>query len=302
MTTTAQEVASFCVLHFAAHADPIAADFPILGPNKLSDLSKGGVAFCGQAAATTPEAQTVPEGALLIAPRDHRVSSGTVLRVDNPRFVFAKVAARFFVPPATPGVHPTAIVHPLALVHPTATVGAFCFVGPRCEIGERTVIHHHVVLAKDVLIGTDCVVMSHSVLGEDGFGIEYDQDGNQFRLPHLGGVRIGNHVEIGNFNAVVAGTIRATTIGDYTMFDNMVHVAHNVQIGRNCQFRACAEISGSVKIGNEVIIAPNASITDGVSIGDGAFIGIGAAVTRSVAARTVAAGVPAKPIRKITDE
>jgi UDP-3-O-[3-hydroxymyristoyl] glucosamine N-acyltransferase len=103
-------------------------------------------------------------------------------------------------------------------------------------------------------------------------------------------------------NSIAAGTINPTIIGDYTKTDNLVHIAHNVQIGRYCQIAACAEISGSVTIGDRVWLSPNISIMQKVFIGAGALVGMGAVVTKSVSENTVVAGVPAKAIRKTKQE
>lgn len=145
------------------------------------------------------------------------------------------------------------------------------------------------------------MILSHSVIGEDGFGVETDDAGNLFNIPHIGGVEIGANVQIGSLNSIASGTIQPTVIADYTKTDNLVHIAHNVHIGKNCQITACAEISGSVIIGDRVWLAPNASVMQKITIGDGALVGLGAAVTKSVAPNNVVAGNPAKFIRTLKD-
>ncbi len=219
------------------------------------------------------------------------------IRVDNPRLAFAQIAEHFFSSKPIPGIHRTAIVDETANIDPSASIGPYCVIGPRCSVGANAVLHTHVTLAKDVHVGKECVLWSHCVIGEDGFGIEKVPGQLQKRLPHFGGVILGRGVHIGNFSAIVGGTVEPTRIGDGTMIDNLVHIAHNVQTGMNCQIIACAEVSGSVRIHDNVTIAPNASVIQKIEIGENSLLGIGAVATKSIPSNVVSAGIPAKVIR-----
>ncbi|WP_081620351.1 hypothetical protein [Ancylobacter sp. FA202] len=298
---SSKKIAEFCMRKFGATLIGEAGEFSVRRVCTSNALVEGGIAFT-KTAPSEAASGLVPRGSVLLAPAGSSVvpdSEGLLILVDNPRLAFAQVAAEFFVASSFSGIHPTSIIHPSARIDETATIGEYSIIGPDCVVGPGSVIHRHVVFSRNVTIGRNCVIFSHAVLGEDGFGVETDTNGNLFRMPHLGGVVVGDFVQIGNFTAVASGTIEPTTIGDYTMIDNLVHVAHNVRIGRNCQIIACSEISGSVTIGDRAWVAPNAAILQKLEIGAGAVVGLGAAVTKSVEPNTVVAGVPARLIKRL---
>lgn len=293
------KIASFAKEELGASVSSHKTDFEVTGVSALASWNDGFIAFCKDVDIAVLTKAKDRECAALIIPIDAEVPGCPNIRTENPRYCFAKIVAKFFVEKPAPGVHATAYVDPRSFVESTATVGPYCTIGPNVAIGARTVLHNHVAVAQNVEIGEDCVLWSHCVIGEDGFGVEADKVGNLIRIPHIGGVKIGNRVHIGNFTSVVGGTLDPTVIEDGAMIDNLVHIAHNAWIGENCQIIACAEISGSVKIGRNAWIAPNASIIQKVEIGENSIIGIGAAVTQSIPANVIAAGVPAKVIRNL---
>ena len=149
---------------------------------------------------------------------------------------------------------------------------------------------------KQNIQGVD-IILSNTVIGQAGFGVETAQDGSTLRIPHIGGVRIGDHVQLGSLNSVAAGTLAPTTIDAHVQTDNLVHIAHNVQVGEGALITACAEISGSVTIGAGAWLGPNCSIMQKVSIGNNAMIGIGAVVTKSIPDNRIASGNPARVLR-----
>lgn len=302
MTVFLSQITAFASKHLGADIDNVVDDFEVQGITTKYSLRDGHLAFSHVFDADLLTRASQMSKTVLIFPKGGPNAGPPCVRVDNPRLAFAKIIEAFFVPKPMPGIHPTAVVDSDAQISPTATVGAFCVIGPRCKIGANTVLHKHVVLSKDITIGADCVLWSHCVLGEDGFGIERTQAGLQKRLPHLGGVVLGDGIQIGNFTSIVAGTIEPTRIGDGTMIDNLVHIAHNVQIGKNCQVIACAEVSGSVILHDNTTIAPNATVIQKVEIGESSLVGLGAVVTKSVPANVVVAGVPAKVIRTLSQD
>lgn len=184
-------------------------------------------------------------------------------------------------------------------IHPSVRVGKNVVIEDGCVVGEGTVIAHNVVLHSGTRIGKFCKINSGAIIGGDGFGFERMADGTPLKFPHLGGVLIGDKVEIGALNSVARGTLSDTIISDFVKTDNLVHIAHNCKIGPSSLITACAELSGGVVLGKEVWIGPNASIMQKVSIGDGALVGLGAVVTKSIPEFTVFAGNPAKKIRDI---
>ena len=169
---------------------------------------------------------------------------------------------------------------------------------PGPKLGEwQTEIRFNAEIAEHVIIGNNCLIKSGACIGQEGFGFEIDEDGHPLRIPHLGRVVIGNHVEIGCNTVIARGTIGDTVIHDYVKIDDSVFVAHNVEIGENTLVIAKAEISGSVKIARNCWIGASACIREHITVGDGALVGMGAVVVKDVEPGSVVVGNPARKIR-----
>ena len=238
-------------------------------------------------------------GVILIVPREMGGAfPGSHIAVDAPRRAFAVALDAFFATKPVPGVAPTARIAPDAILGENVTIGEYVVVGPGCQIGNNTEIRHHVTIGPRVRIGSHCLIRSNSVIGEEGFGIDTDEFGNNIRIPHIGSVIIGDHVEVGALCTVCSGTVNPTILGDYVKTDDHVHIAHNVAIGRNTILTACAELSGSMTIGEGVWIGPNSSFMHGISIGDRAFIGLGAVVTKDCQPNGLYTGAPARLVKE----
>jgi len=173
------------------------------------------------------------------------------------------------------------------------------FIDHDVKIGDNCIIRSGAIIRSRVQIGNNVTIRENTVVGGPGFGIEKDEDGNNLRIPHLGGVIINSNVEIGALNTVVAGTIEPTVIGEYVKTDDHVHIAHNCYIGKNTTITACVEISGSVFIGENCMIGPNSSIMNGIKIGNNTLVGLGSVVTKTVAKNKIVAGNPADLIENI---
>ncbi|CDL84451.1 UDP-3-O-(3-hydroxymyristoyl)glucosamine N-acyltransferase [Xenorhabdus cabanillasii] len=184
-------------------------------------------------------------------------------------------------------------------ISPTASIGHNSIIEDGCIIYENVKIEHNVVIHSGTIIGAHSRIRANSSIGGDGFGFERKSDGVPIRFPHLGGVIIGENVEVGSNTCIARGTLSNTIIGDHVKIDNLVHIAHNCHIGKGTFITACAEISGGVTIGNNSWIGPNTSIIQKKNIGDNSLIGIGAVLTKDVPECTVFAGNPAKKIREI---
>jgi UDP-3-O-[3-hydroxymyristoyl] glucosamine N-acyltransferase len=171
-----------------------------------------------------------------------------------------------------------------------------CYIGKEVEIGEESIISHNVTILEKVTIGKRVKIYPNTVIGGPGFAYLTEKE-KHIHIPHKGKVIIEDEVEIGVLCSIDRALVGATVIKKGTKIDNMVHIAHNVVVGKNSIIVAQAGIAGSVKIGDNVIIGGQAGITDHITIGKGAKIGGQAGVTKDVPSKVVVCGYPARPRR-----
>lgn len=214
----------------------------------------------------------------------------------DPKEVFFMILTAFFQTETyMPGIHPTAVVESNQIgknVH----IGCHTYIGKNVAIGDNVVIKNNVSIEGKVSIGDNTLIHSGVVIGLEGFGFFKNEDGNNTRVPHFGGVKIGHDVEIGANSCISRGTLDDTVIGNYVKFDNLSHVGHNVVIEDNCMI-ILSTLSGSVHIGENSYIGVRSVVKNQVTIGKNCLIGMAAAVTKDVEDNKVVAGVPAKVLR-----
>ncbi|MFA5555042.1 MAG: UDP-3-O-(3-hydroxymyristoyl)glucosamine N-acyltransferase [Phycisphaerae bacterium] len=209
-----------------------------------------------------------------------------------------------------PGIDNTAKVSDSAEIDKTASIGAFvliadgvcigknCVIAAGCKIGQNTVIgdncrlDNNVVVYHNCKIGNNVIIQANTVIGSTGFGYTQVKNGHQL-IPHNGGVIIEDFVEIGTNSCVDRAKFGNTIIGAGTKIDNLVHIAHNVIIGKCCLIIAQVGIAGSSKIGDGVVLAGQVGVVDNVSIGSGTLIGAQAGVMHDIPAGKKAVGSPA---------
>src|SRR5690242_12829364 len=208
-----------------------------------------------------------------------------LIRVADARIAFAKVLPLFFPEPVLPaGIHPTAILPASAQVDPTAHIGPYCVLGEKVRIGARTVLQcadyvgagcqigddvnlfPNVTLYPRTELGHRVRIHSGSVIGSDGFGYVLDAGAHR-KVPQIGNVIIGDDVEIGANVTIDRGALGPTVIGKGTKIDNLVQIAHNVQIGEHCLLVAQAGIAGSTKLGHYVVLAGQVGLAGHLKIG-----------------------------------
>lgn len=196
-------------------------------------------------------------------------------------------------------VGPFTVIERLAHVGESSWIGAQCYLGPKVKVGKGCKIYPQVVIRERCEIGNGVIIHSGAVIGADGFGFSTDKKtGNHRKIPQIGNVVIEDDVEIGANVTVDRATVGTTRIGAGTKIDNLVQIAHNVQIGKNCLIVSQVGISGSTKIGNQVILAGQAGIVGHVTIGDGAVITAQSGVMNDVDPKAVLFGSPARPHRE----
>lgn len=245
-----------------------------------------------------------------------KVPDGCVaLAVPEPYVGWAKVSALFYpYPSPRAGIHDSAIIDPEAVLHPSVEIGPGAVISAGVEIGAGTSIGALTYVAPGVVIGQGCrihaqVTLSHAILGDrvvvypgarigqDGFGFAISKTGF-YPVPQLGRVLIADGVEIGANTTIDRGSAQDTVIGPGVHIDNLVQIAHNVQIGAHAVVVAQVGISGSTQIGQGVMIAGQAGLTGHLTIGDGARIGAQAGVMQNVGAGEEVMGSPAQDAKK----
>ena len=222
------------------------------------------------------------------------------------------------------GIHPAATVDPTAQVDPTARIGPGCVIGPHARVGASSTLHamvfigaqavvgDHNELFAGVVIGDRCELGHHvtiypnTVIGADGFGYvpaPEAPDGTGLRkVPQIGIVRIGNHVEIGANTCIDRGKFSATTIGDGSKIDNLCQIAHNCRLGRSCIIAGQTGLGGSATIHDAAMFGGRAGVHDHVTIGAGAKIGATSVVTQDMPAGATWVGSPAHDLKAFLRE
>jgi UDP-3-O-[3-hydroxymyristoyl] glucosamine N-acyltransferase len=192
-----------------------------------------------------------------------------------------------------------AVIGERAVLGNNVQVHAQVFIGDDVEIGNNTILHPGVKILKECRIGDNCVIHSGTVIGSDGFGFAPESGSESRRkIPQLGNVIVGNDVEIGSNVSIDRATMGSTRIGNGVKMDNLIQIAHNVEIGDHTVIISQSGVAGSTKVGKNVIITAQAGIVGHLTIGDGAIIGAQAGVSHSIKEKEIVLGSPAFDIRE----
>jgi len=234
-----------------------------------------------------------------------------VLRAENPQLAFVR-ATGIFHPPARPaaGVHPSAVVAPTARLGAGVSIGAHCVVGeeaaigdgtvlyplvsvhPRAAVGAGCVLHSHVSLREGVRLGDRVVLHDGVVIGADGYGYLRGEDGRHLKIPQIGTVIIEDDVEIGANSAVDRAALGATIVRRGTKIDDLVMVAHNVEIGENVLLVAQTGVAGSSTVGKNTIVSGQVGIPDHIDVGENVIIAAKTGVTNDIPSGAFVSGSP----------
>jgi UDP-3-O-[3-hydroxymyristoyl] glucosamine N-acyltransferase len=257
-------------------------------------------------------------GAIIMDPIASRGKSTTYLLHSDPTVAFQK-AMHIFLPSdeafsAFTGIHPTAVVHKTAVIEEGVTlcpyavidagvrigkntfIGSHVYIGPRSSIGTSSVIHPHVVVREDSQIGDNVIIQPGAVIGSCGFGYSTDNTGKHTKLEQIGNVVIENDVEIGANTTIDRARFKSTQIGVGTKIDNLVQIAHNVEIGFNSIIISQVGIAGSTKIGNFVVLAGKVAVNGHIEICDKVRVAACSGVSKSIVNPGDYGGLPAQPL------
>ncbi|MEW5902255.1 MAG: UDP-3-O-(3-hydroxymyristoyl)glucosamine N-acyltransferase [Acidobacteriota bacterium] len=287
---------------------------PIFDVAGLENAKEGDLVFLGQARFRKLLEETKASAAIIPPVEPSRKIP--VIIAENPHLAFVRAVEFFFKPyrPA-PGIHPTALVSPSARLGENVTVGALSVIGdeveigrgtvifplvsiyPRVKIGENAVIHSHVSIREDVRIGNRVVLHNGVVIGSDGFGYVLRSDGSYHKIPQKGTVTIEDDVEIGANSAVDRAALGETVIHRGVKIDNLVQVAHNVEIGEDTILAGQTGIAGSASIGKNVVLAGQVGVADHVKVGDKVVAAAQTGIAGNVPAGSFVGGTPHLDVR-----
>jgi len=281
---------------------------------EIQNAKKGSITFLGNKM-YNKYLKTTSASAMIVS--DEKLIKGkNGIVVDNPQLAIAKVLTMFFPEKSIiKKVHPKSIIDSSVKIGKDVTIEAGAVIEAGVELGENTFIGANVFVGKNSRIGSDCkifqnvviydttiigkrsIVHGSAVIGCDGFGF-VPMENEHFKIPQTGRVIIGDDVEIGGNAVIDRATIGETIIGNMSKIDNLVHIGHNVQIGKGCLITAQVGIAGSTKVGDKCQMGGQAGIVPHVEIGSNSIIAAKSGVTKSLKGDQMYGGYPARPIRE----
>ncbi len=287
----------------------------------IDDAAPGALTFIRSAEYATKWTKSKASAALVTRGLDipgHDPDTRALIFVDNADaalvMLLGELSKMATPPPPPAGIHPSAVVDDSATIDPTASIGPLCVIGTDATIGPGCVLHASVTLGHSVTLsarctlhpgvvvyhgctlGDDCLIHANATIGADGFGfIPHPEGKGLIKVPHLGTVVIGNHVELGAGTCVDRGKFGPTTIGDGAKIDNLVQVAHNVTIGPHAILCGQVGIGGSSTIGAGAMLGGQVGVEDNMHIGAGAMVAGRSGVMKDIEPGQSVFGMPARP-------
>lgn len=243
-------------------------------------------------AKTAPEMIFISDSPEGVVPPD----GYNVIQCDDPKAAFFGILNQFWSKPHAYGIAPTSIVE-ANRIGKNLTVGHHCYIGPDVVIGDDVYIENNVVIQNRASIGSNTIIRSGAVIGVDGFGFFKDENGENCRVEHFGGVVIGEDVEIGAGCCVSRGTLGDTVIERNVKLDSLCHVGHNAFVGKKSMLTAMTMLAGSCKLTENVYVGPNSLIMNQITVGKDSYLGLGTVAIKDIPENKVVAGVPARILR-----
>jgi UDP-3-O-[3-hydroxymyristoyl] glucosamine N-acyltransferase len=291
----------------------------LTGVNGLSEAKENEISFLGNLKYIT-EALKTNAGIILVA-NDIDISKfkkKNIIRVLNPKYAYSMVLSiieKEKIDLIKAGIHEFTFIVDSVKLGKDVYLGQCVVIESGTEIGDNTKIFPNVYIGRNVKIGSDCIIYSNVVIREDtlicdrvvihpgvvigGDGFGFVHVGNKIqKIPQIGRVEIGSDVEIGANTTIDRATVDATRIGSGTKIDNLVQIAHNVQIGKNCIIVAQVGISGSTKLGNNVIIGGQSGLAGHLKIGDNVVIASQSGISRDIKDNECVGGNPVTSINQ----
>jgi len=289
-------------------------DINVSGVSEIQNSLPGTITFLGNPKYKQFLIETQAE-AIFVSNEDHLNGKNGIV-VSNPQSAMARTLRLFFPKKSfEPSIHESAVIDSTvsvgknifidagvviksgASIGDNSIIGANVVIGNRAAIGTHCSLKPNVTIYHNVIIGDNCIIHSGAAIGCDGFGYVTENKSHE-KIPQTGNVVIGNDVEIGSNCAIDRATIGVTSIGDMTKIDNLVHIAHNVKVGKGCLITAGFAVAGSTEIGDYCTFAGQVGIAPHVKIGSNSVFAAKSGVTKSLKGGKVYAGFPAREIRE----
>jgi UDP-3-O-[3-hydroxymyristoyl] glucosamine N-acyltransferase len=287
-------------------------DLSILGVCDLKNSSAGHLSYIGSDKYKKFFHQSKANAMLVTKDFTIEQNDKTLIHVENPAISFIEVVHLFHPQePPSEQIHSSAIISPTAkigknvhiaphavlednvIIGDRVQIGAGSFIGKNTTINNKTIIYSNVSIYHDVIIGKHCIIDSGSVIGADGFGLVKDKN-TYHKIPHIGRVVLQDSVWVGSNCCIDRGTLSDTIIGEGSKLDNLIHIAHNVQIGKNCAIAGQVGIAGSSILEDNVSLAGQVGIIGHLVIGKGSTVAAKSAVFQSLDPGSFVSGVPAR--------
>jgi UDP-3-O-[3-hydroxymyristoyl] glucosamine N-acyltransferase len=289
-------------------------DINVSGVSEIQNSLPGTITFLGNPKYKQFLTETQAE-AIFVSNEDYLNGKNGIV-VSNPQLAMARTLKLFFPEKSIePSIHKSAVIDSTASVGKNifidagvviksgasiadnAIIGANVVIGNGAVIGTHCSLKPNVTIYHNVIIGDNCIIHSGTAIGCDGFGY-VPEDNIHEKIPQTGNVIIGNDVEIGSNCAIDRATIGVTSIGDMTKIDNLVHIAHNVKVGKGCLITAGFAVAGSTEIGDFCTFAGQVGIAPHIKIGSNSVFAAKSGVTKSLEGGKVYAGFPAREIKE----
>lgn len=286
-------------------------EVPLTGLAAAADAKAGDLTFAEKESYFAAAEQS--QAAAILVDGPFASAGKVIIRVANARVAMARLLPLFY-PDAhhAAGVHPSAVIAASAIVDASAYVGPHVIIGENARIGARSALlggnhigrnavigedarlHPNVVIYPDCRLGNRVSIHAGTVIGADGYGYTFDA-GVHLKVRQVGNVTIGDDVEIGANTCIDRGALSATVIGTGTKIDNLVHIAHNVKVGKHCLIMGQAGFAGSTTLGDYCVVASQSGVAGHLNLGRQSIIGAKSGVMRDVPDKAVVLGIPAVP-------
>ena len=285
----------------------------IINENNFQEINKfksidtaenGDMTFCVHSNSNGIEMINKSNATIILCPKDIALeqinSSSLLILVKNPRLSFIKCMKKFIIKNKTHEIHKNSIIH-TTNIGKNVSIGPYCFIEKDVKIGDDCTLFSGIHIYNGTKIGNNVKISPSVVIGDKNFGPQRDESMMLETSDHLGGINIGNNVEIGSNTSILPGMLDDTVIDDGTKISSQVYIGSGMKIGKNCNITGQTFFGGMSVLEDNVYVAPGSIVRNKIRIGKNAFLGMGSVVVNDIPEDTTVIGNPAKRIDKNSD-